>query len=250
MVEFNDIIKAIGIEPYYRDWQSDIVIYNADCRDILPLIPDKSIDLVLTDPPYNFEVVGGAFKSTNPSTNRNYLADLIDMGCGVFDPKEHFVNWVRVSRANSGVIFCNRFLVDKYITLARANNLIFDIHIMGKNNPPPFKNKQFLNDVEYIITIRNGGSTFNDDLNYDLYRKITMVNCQQDNDHPAQKDISVISKYALIFSNPEDIVLDPFLGSGTTAVACKVLGRKCIGIELEEKYCAIAVKRLAQGVLL
>jgi len=55
---FNSIINSIPIKPYYRDEQADIVIYCADCRDILPLIPDKSIDLVLTDPDYNAKDIG------------------------------------------------------------------------------------------------------------------------------------------------------------------------------------------------
>src|SRR3972149_1227293 len=54
---FNEIIEAIPVKPYYRDEQADVVIYCADCRDILPLIPDKSIDLVLTDPPYSEEAI-------------------------------------------------------------------------------------------------------------------------------------------------------------------------------------------------
>ena len=65
--------------------------------------------------------------------------------------------------------------------------------------------------------------------------------------HPSQKPIGLIR--TLIESTDADIILDPFLGSGTTAVAAKILGRKCVGIEISEKYCDIAAKRLSQSVM-
>jgi DNA modification methylase len=68
------------------------------------------------------------------------------------------------------------------------------------------------------------------------------------NQHPTQKPISLLKWCVLQADNEPDLILDPFLGSGTTAVACKTLGRKCIGIEISEKYCEIAAKRLSQGV--
>lgn len=68
--------------------------------------------------------------------------------------------------------------------------------------------------------------------------------------HPSPKNIKHYQKLAEMFSLSDDLILDPFLGSGTTAVAAKQLGRKCIGIELEAKYLDIAIERLKQGVLL
>jgi len=67
--------------------------------------------------------------------------------------------------------------------------------------------------------------------------------------HPTEKPRSIIQKYIQVSSNPNDLILDPFLGSGTTARACKDLGRNFIGFELSEKYCAIADGRLRQEVL-
>ena len=63
-MDFNDIVDSISIKPYYLDREAGQVIYCADCRDILPLIPDKSIDLVLTDPPYGVGIDFGIYQDT------------------------------------------------------------------------------------------------------------------------------------------------------------------------------------------
>ena len=67
-------------------------------------------------------------------------------------------------------------------------------------------------------------------------------------DHPSPKPLRVILPLCLNWSNLDDIILDPFMGSGTTLVAAKELGRKAIGIEIEQRYCDIAIDRLRQGV--
>ena len=108
-MNFEDIIKAIGIEPYYRDWQSDIVIYNADCRDILPLIPDKSIDLVLTDPPYginykpdwnkwngdntDYKMIAGDDKPFNPDFLMGFNA-IVLFGANYYSDKLPIGDWI------------------------------------------------------------------------------------------------------------------------------------------------------------
>lgn len=220
-----------------------------DCLEGMKQMEDNSVDLIVTDPPYNFEVVGGAFKSNNPSTNRKYLANLIDMGCGKFNPKDYFNEWLRITKESKMIIFCNKFLIDKYINLGRKHKLIWDIHIMAKRNPPPFKNKQFLNDIEYIMVFRKSGSYFNDKCGFNNFRKVFWTKCFQNNLHPAQKDINIIKKYLKIFSKENDLICDPFMGSGTTAVACKQLNRNFIGFELSKEYCNIANERLKQDNL-
>jgi len=239
MVEFNDIIKAIGIEPYYRDWQSDIVIYNADCRDILPLIPDKSIDLVLTDPPYgidyqsNMRVASKQFSKINGDNS-----DITVLYPPLFE---------KLNDDKIAIIFCSfKNYARDYIALSQ-----FDI----KNCIVWFKGgggigdltHSLLTDYELAIIAHKGNGIIRGKRDGSVWwsNKVppsAMV-------HPTEKPIDIIGRLVNTFSDAGDIVLDPFLGSGTTAVACKVLGRKCIGIEIEEKYCSIAKKRLAQGVL-
>jgi len=95
---------------------------------------------------------------------------------------------------------------------------------------------------------RNGGKAFSVFNHYRHNNPLSASWCGDPHyDHPSQKPIRLIMELAQLHTG--DLILDPFLGSGTTAVAAKILGRKCIGIEIEEKYCEIAVKRLAQSVM-
>jgi len=220
-------------------------IIHGDCLEVMQDIPDKSIDLVLTDPPYNFEVKGGAFNKNNKSTKRKYLSELVDLKCDIFNPIDIINSLKRVMKKFNAVFFCNKFLLDKYIIIARENNFIFDVHIIGKNNPPPFNNNQYLNDIEFIFIMRENGCYFNMNTDYNNYRKIIMVNCVQKNIHPAQKNKNILIKYINVLSKKGDTILDPFAGSGTTAVACYETNRKYICIEKEEKYVNIAKKRLS-----
>ena len=106
-----------------------------------------------------------------------------------------------------------------------------------------------LNDSEYFIFIRGKNTTFNQGLPFDTYRKFLTTSVEKRSDHPTPKPLDLMIKHILISSKKEDIILDPFLGSGTTTVAAKQLGRNFIGIEISEKYCRIAENRLRQEVL-
>jgi DNA modification methylase len=227
-MNFEDIIKAIGIEPYYRDWQSDIVIYNADCRLILPLIPDKSIDLVLTDPPYGIGAANGVGGYGVSKTDKHYIDDWDDK------PIELSTLLNIVSVANAAVIFGGQF----YALPINGHWIVWDkIGLVNFGNPYGDCELAWTNiqrhSVKKFTTIQQG-----------------FVSKERERWHPTQKPLELFSNILNTYSELNHSVLDPFLGSGTTAVACKTLGRKCIGIEIEPKYCDIAVKRLAQGVLI
>jgi DNA modification methylase len=87
-------------------------------------------------------------------------------------------------------------------------------------------------------------------LPFNNYTKYTITSLEKRDDHPTPKPLDLITKYMKISSKENDLILDPFLGSGTTAVACKNLKRNFIGIEINPDYCEIAQKRLAQQLLL
>ena len=211
-MDFNEIITKLP-EPYYRDNQKDIVIYCADCRDILKKIPDRCIDLVLTDPPYGIGIASNPFRQKHAKSNwdeKPIDKDLLDK---VIEISDEQVIWG-----------------GNYFDLPQSKCFF----IWDKLQPQNFSSAMC--EMAWVSK----------DMPAKMYKKWVV---DYEKWHPTQKPHDLMV-WCLEFFPEAQTILDPFLGSGTTAVACKVLGRKCIGIEISEKYCEIAKKRLAQGVLL
>ena len=202
------------IKPYYEDKQAGIVIYCGDCREILPQL-DVKVDLCLTDPPYG---IGADKKNAHSSIRDN--------------PKWQD-DW--------------DYLQPEALTMAIA---------LGKNAAVWGGNYYQLPPTSaWLAWLKPQASTGFSLADFELCwtngtfaARCKTFNRRDGNVHPTQKPVEVMEWAASFFPEARTI-LDPFLGSGTTAVAAKILGRKCIGIEIEEKYCEIAVKRLAQSVM-
>lgn len=208
------------MKPYYQDdW---VTIYNCDCREILPTLP--KVDLVLTDPPY------GIGESNEKALSRGNLAKPRDYGHfewdkkpidqGLFDlivSKGAFAavwggNYYKVSPSSCWLIW------DK----ENGDNDFADAEMCWTNYPSSVRLKKHL----WNGMIRKG---------------------KENRFHPTQKPLEVI-EWCISISPKSETILDPFMGSGTTLRAAKDLNRKAIGIEIEEKYCEIAAKRMSQEV--
>ena len=205
-MSFEEIIEAIPQKPYYQDLEYGQAIYCADCRSILPFIPDKSIDLVLTDPPY---------ESQHLEYGNSDISFLMRFDC------RQLVFWS--ARDNFPISYTAKHIWDKQIGGGSQYEMIYE---------------------------RNGQSIYRV---FSAYRMNNPLNASWVDDnftgHPSQKPQRLIGYLISQFASQNNIILDPFLGSGTTAYCAKKLGRKCIGIEIEEKYCEIAAKRLSQSVM-
>lgn len=225
-------------------------IYNMDCLEGMKLIPDKSVDLVLTDHPYNNLQLNGA--GCLGKAYDNYIIPIKEKGMNVFDHIP-FLELIKTKcKLFHAYIFCNKEMIVDYITWFNKNNYNWNLLIMAKNNPLPAKNNTYLPDKEYCFFVRDKAGTcyFNNDLNFDMYRSVKIVNIgNKDTTHPTEKPLHLIKDLVKISSNENDIILDPFMGSGTTAVACKQLNRNFIGFEISKEYCDIANKRLKQEQL-
>lgn len=220
------MILDLGIKPYYSTSRGDL--YNADCLDVLPLIPDKAVDLVLTDPPYgigrdkgNVGFVGfGGFGE--PIKRREYT-DEWDTNR---PPKEVF----------------NALL--KYTCLIFGGNYFTDLLPMGghwvvwdkRNTMPTFS------DCELVWTNLPRNSV----KKYEFMVNGCMTQDKDDRVHPTQKPVQLFKRILIDYSKENNLILDPFSGSGTTAVACEDLNRRWICIEKEEKYCDLSAKRIEQ----
>ena len=115
----------------------------------------------------------------------------------------------------------------------------------NKTNPSPLINNTYLPDTEYIVHCYEAGRLYG---GYQDKARFIVTSNRQHLSHPNEKPLTVMSKLIATASDVGQIVLDPFMGSGSTLVACKQMSRKAIGIEREEKYCEIAARRLSQGV--
>ena len=222
-----------------------IKLYKGDCLEILKDIPDKSIDLIITDPPYKFENQGGGFYAKNNSTQRVYLDNLKNIKCCEFEPRKFLEIIKPKMKKFYGYFFCNKSLVEEYIKFARENKFQFDILVMAKTNPIPAYNNHHLSDLEYVIMIREKGSYFSKHKEIDDYRKFYLTSCKK-GVHPAEKPIELLKRFIKVSSEENELIIDPFMGSGSTGVACKHLNRNFIGIELDNNYFEIAKKRIEE----
>mgnify|MGYP001576190501 CR=1 FL=1 len=226
-----EIIQAIGKKPFYQD--SAVVIYHADNREILPLIPEKSIDLVLTDPPYGIGYKPQKHNSKTSWGDRNFCAtDILHGDSGLLDfnatPiyeqfKYAWQVWWGANNYQDSLPRSRGWLV-WFKARGMEGTDFSHAELAWTNKDMPIR----LIDYLWQGSMKDGERTRSQ--------------------HPTQKPLAVIS-WCLSFFIDSIIVLDPYLGSGTTAVAAKKLGRKCIGIEIEEKYCEIAAKRCSQSVM-
>jgi len=216
-----------NINWYYTE--ENIAIACGDCLEVMKQIPDKSIDLILTDPPYGVKRdkgFGGFGGFGRPIARRQYN-DCWDENR---PNKIYFDEILRISK--KALIFGGNYFAD--ILPQSRHWIVWD----KLNTMPTF------GDCELIWT----------NIKRNSVKKITyqyngLLGKEKERYHPTQKPVKLIKELIEKYSDENDLVLDPFIGSGTTAVACKDLGRKCIGIEISEEYVKIAIKRLSQEVL-
>lgn len=229
------------------DWKCSMIC--GDSREYIKRIPDHSIDLILTDPPYNL-----AQHSTGniPLAGRTAINnDLAPWDREEFRPEEWADEFIRILKPTG-----NLFIFTSYNQLGKWYDCLdkkFDTSnfmIWHKTNPAPkiFK-AGFLNSCEMIFCCWNKGHTWNFSTQAEMHNFIETPICMAPEriktpKHPTQKPVSVLKKIIAIASNPGDIVFDPFMGVGSTAVAAFEAGRRCIGIERDEAYCVAGRMRL------
>ena len=224
------------MKPYYE--RGGIVIYHADCREVLPTLAAGSVDLVLTDPPYG---TGGwrrleAGAGSNPSGA--LVTEAWDDGA---------VDWLALCRCPV-LTFWPPARTWELLTAAREVGM--DKHrclYMRKRDPKPLPGGRMRWSVEPIWSLSSAGFVL---MGGDDCIEVSTPRAGRDHDatgHPYQKPLDALTW--LLAKTAATFTLDPFMGSGTTLVAAKMLGRRAIGIEAEERWCEVAARRLSQDVL-
>lgn len=248
-------------------------VINQDFREVISYLPENSVDLMFVDPPYNLDKDFGNFKTKRVSDSkyfdyvRSWLLSLKRL------LKPHASLYICADWRSSSIIYTiakNLFTVRNRITWAREK---------GRGST---KNWKSLSEDIWFFTMSNNYYTFNVE-DVKLKRKVKAPYTDQEGvpkdweryegqkwrftypsnlwtdltvpfwsmsentDHPTQKPEKLLAKIILASSNKGDVIFDPFLGSGTTAVVAKKLGREFFGVEIDKYYCAITEERLRQA---
>lgn len=221
-------------------------IYNQDCLEGMKLIDDKSIDLIVTDPPYLFD--NGNWKHSAKCGEKSILGNgsIFDEDGLMYNKMSEFgeediYNFLTLAISKLKVvnmyIFCSETQVPIYGMWAREHNLHFSIMVWEK--PLSIINKnRFSTNTEYVVRIYEFGTGLNKINNNEYYNKVIHsipLKGKNDKIHPTQKPIDAIERFVLLSSNVGDIILDPFMGSATTAVSCIRHNRNFIGFEREKE---------------
>lgn len=254
------------------DFLFDNKTINADILDVLPLMPDDYADLILIDPPYNlskdFDMV--RFTPMSDEDYEHYLRSWLGKVCSKLKPTGSLYmcgDWrstAAIQRAlQSQLTILNRItwqrekgrgaksnwkngMEDIWFAVKDPKHYFFNVEAvkMKRKVIAPYrvngvaKDWQETEEGNFRITYP---SNFWDDIS------IPFWSMPENTDHPTQKPEKLIAKLILASSRPGDVVFDPFLGSGTTSVVAKKLGRIYCGVELSEEYCLYAVKRLREA---
>jgi DNA modification methylase len=240
------------VKPYYD--HGGVTIYHGDCREILPRITG---DIVVMSPPYNTlpqsHKPSGLHAERKSGINR-WIKKASD-GYSDAMPEDEYQKWLR------GIIG---------LCLESARGLVWMNHKVRYREGAAIHPLQFLPFPVYAEVIWDRGISmalnckryapshegiwgfgkpnyWDDSLNTRM--SVWRISPQRSDDHPCPYPMELVSPLIISSAKKGGLVIDPFMGSGTTLRAAKDLGRKAIGIEIEEKYCEIAVKRLAQEVL-
>ena len=227
------------MKPYYD--RDGIVIYHGD--QALVDVDPESVDLILTDPPYNVSARNGRANTTigrvarKDGTHREIVRDFGGWDHG-WDAEPFLADACSLLRdGGSLVAFTSEHLFEPYLRSGLEHRALLYWH---KTNPAPNFRKQIVRAVEMAVWQTHGGGwTFNEG----GYRPnvwegpIINGNAREKRWHPTQKPEWLLREWIELFSNPDDLILDPFMGSGTTLRAAKDLGRRAIGIEIDEQYC-------------
>ena len=225
-----------------KDLENKII--NADCYDILKQLPDHCVDLVLTDPPYELETCGGVGKSGLGARAKAVKDNILFISNG-FDYKTLFNEFKRICKPLNLYIFCSNKQISKTMSFFE-NEYPTTLLTWHKTNAIPLVNKTYHSNVEYIVCVRDKGSTFNQLSVAELSKVISMPYPVGDRIHPTQKPVLLLEKLLKIKTKENDLVLDCFSGSGSTAIACHKTNRRFICIEKNKDFYDSSCKRLMQ----
>jgi len=229
---------AKSVKPYYK--AGGITLYHADCRELLPTFGTETVDLVLTDPPYGVAWSGTLRRKSSP-------LGVIVGDDGSLDVPAVLSQALRVLKRNRHLYAFGQHDLTG-LKVGGIAELIWDKVIPGPAGPAPWQYQHeyitFTSRV-YIPSCRTRG----DGNGAARLRRGTILRFRRANGlgaqrHPTEKPVPLLRELIESSSRMGEVVLDPFVGCGSTLHAAVLEGRQSIGIEIEERYCEIAARRI------
>lgn len=227
-------------------------IYNEDCLEGMKQIADKSIDLVVTDPPYLF--IKGGQSGKNKVVGSMGKHGAITAELGDFDGTKiyelcHTIKRLFKNNYNA-YFFCSELQLVYYLDFARNNHLRYNVLIWDRQDQKQLSKVAFRSNIDYIVRIYgNGQGLRRIDEPSSFYSKIYSGKQPYQEGHPTEKPLPLIEKFIKLSSNKGDLILDPFMGSATTAIACIREKRHFVGFELNKEYYDKACKRIENELM-
>ena len=230
-------------------------IYLGNAYELIKQVPDKSVDLIITDPPYKIESIHGS-GILNQGTNRKTYNELANTGLDLGIDLSILDDFVRVMKKINIYIWCNKEQIIDYLDyFVKGKGCNWEMLIWAKKDPIPFCGTHYLKDKEYCLYFWEQGATV-----YIPYDRGKTVYITQRNtfdkdkfEHPTIKPVDLLE---VLIKNSTDeqkrnggglLIFDPFVGSGSTCLAAKHLGCDYLGFEINPTYYQIACDRL-QGI--
>lgn len=225
-----------------------------DCLEGISKMIEQGIkiDALITDPP--FLHVKGGMKSKRINTGSYKAESFVNTNMRDFDEPQIY-NLLSKTKglfngSFNGYFFCSKLQIVSYLKWTQENKLNYDVLIWDRQKHSLISTKFYTSNIDYVIRIYGKGRALNKIVNsegkgdIDYYKKIQSYKHPKEYGHETEKPMELITKYIIVSTNENDVILDPFIGSGTTAVACMNTNRNYIGFELDKHYYDIAQKRI------
>lgn len=227
---------------------NEFILINGDAFDEIKKIKDHSVDLILTDVPYN---ISSYSKSDVYIEKRLLNTKIAEWDKEFFNPKNLVTDFKRILKVTGNIfVFTSYNQIGLWHKYFDNEFDTFQIMVWHKTNPVPcVYKKTFLNSCELIICLWNKGHKWNFTTQEKMHNFFECPICSfperlSNPKHPTQKPISILEHIIKIASDENDVIFDPFMGVGSTAVACKNLNRNFIGCEINKQYYQASKKRI------
>lgn len=243
------------LAPYYAD--DAVTLYHADCLDVLPTFAAKSVAHVITDPPYEAEahtkarrVKGRGCGGEEWGGRDGRMARVAELPFAAITDEERDAAGLQIGRLSArwSLIFCQVEAAMRWRASAEAGGAMYRrtcVWVKPDGQPQLSGDRPGMGYESIVACHAAGRSRWNGGGRLGVFRFVKSENNGHGkHPHPTTKPLALMRELVVLFTDPHDVILDPFAGSGTTGIAARMEGRRAILIEREERYCEVVAKRL------